>query len=588
MATTASLEEIFLSALDKDSEAERSEFLDQACRDRPELRKEVERLLVAHHGAEGFLECPPTMVVTASDQITALAAGEVDLGFLSPSTRGDSLGRLGNYEVLEVVGAGGFGIVLRALDEKLHRIVAIKTLNPLLAASLTARKRFVREARAAAAISHENVVHIYAVEDAGRTPYLAMEYVAGLSLEEKLRQSGPLELKEILRIGLQIAEGLEAAHKHGVVHRDVKPGNILLENSIQRVKITDFGLARAVDDATLTKSGEITGTPAFMSPEQARGEGVDRRSDLFSLGSVLYAMCVGEAPFRATSSLSVLKRVCEDVPRSPRELNPDVPQWLCQIIARLHAKDPAERYQSAAEVANVLGQQLAQLQHPAGTDFRFQIADCGLEGKSLGKSEIRNQGTRGSGSSAIFPPWAIAAAILLGIAVAVGVSESTGTTQLAATVVRIFMPEGTLVVESSDPGVKVTVEGDGGLTIIGAGLEEIRLRPGSYKVHANRDGKPVRLERELVNIAKGGREVVRVKLEAGPAPPIAGSQSGAFVLLGGKGFEVEEFDTLADAVKRASDGDTIEIRGNGPFACDGMTIGQSLVIRAGADRKSVV
>src|SRR5947208_756630 len=137
----------------------------------------------------------------------------------------------------------------------------------------------------------------------------------------------------MLRIGLQIADGLSAAHAQGLVHRDVKPANILLENGVQRVKITDFGLARAADDASLTQSGTITGTPTYMSPEQAGGERLDQRSDLFSLGSVLYALCTGRPPFRAPNSMAVLKRVCEETPRSIREVNPEIPDWLEAIIA---------------------------------------------------------------------------------------------------------------------------------------------------------------------------------------------------------------------------------------------------------------
>ncbi|HXG11366.1 MAG TPA: family 16 glycoside hydrolase [Gemmataceae bacterium] len=195
-------------------------------------------------------------------------------------------------------------------------------------------------------------------------PYLVMEYVNGISLQDRLDQSGPLELKEVLRIGLQAACGLAAAHKQGLIHRDIKPANILLENGVQRVKITDFGLARAVDDASLTQSGVIAGTPQYMAPEQARGEPVDHRSDLFSLGSVLYAMCTGRAPFRASTTMAVLKRVCEESPRPIREINPDIPDWLCAIIEKLHAKDPADRFHSAGEVAELLAQHLAHLQQP--------------------------------------------------------------------------------------------------------------------------------------------------------------------------------------------------------------------------------
>src|SRR5262249_22256929 len=176
-----------------------------------------------------------------------------------------------------------------------------------------------------------------------------------------------LERKEILRSGMQTASGLAAAHAQGLVHRDIKPANILLENGVQRVKITDFGLARAADEASLTQSGVVAGTPQYMAPEQARGETLDHRADLFSLGSVLYAMCTGLPPFRATTTMGVLKKVSDDMPKPIREINPEIPEWLVAVIDKLHAKDPADRYQSATEVGNVLGEHLAQLQQAAWT-----------------------------------------------------------------------------------------------------------------------------------------------------------------------------------------------------------------------------
>src|SRR5262249_6004193 len=158
-----------------------------------------------------------------------------------------------------VVGQGGMGIVLRAFDDKLHRVVAVKALMPHLARVSAAREWFVREAQAAAAVAHDNVISIHAVEDGGPLPYFVMQYIDGCTLREKLDRTGSLPMKEVLRIGLQIAEGLAAAHRQGLIHRDIKPANILLENGIERVKITDFGLARAVDDGGLTQSGFIAG-----------------------------------------------------------------------------------------------------------------------------------------------------------------------------------------------------------------------------------------------------------------------------------------------------------------------------------------
>jgi tetratricopeptide (TPR) repeat protein len=256
------------------------------------------------------------------------------------------------------------GQVFRALDERLNRVVAVKVLLPALAGDPVARRRFLREARAAAAVCHENVVTIHAVDEADGAPYLVMQLVAGQSLQQKIDRVGPLGIEEVLRIGIQVASALAAAHAQGLVHRDIKLANILLENGVERVKVTDFGLARAATDAGLTQSGVVAGTPSYMSPEQARGEPIDHRTDLFSLGSVLYAMCTGRPPFRAESAVALLRMVNDDDPRPIRETNPEVPDWLAGVVGKLMAKDPARRYQTAAEVADVLARHLAGLQHP--------------------------------------------------------------------------------------------------------------------------------------------------------------------------------------------------------------------------------
>ena len=274
------------------------------------------------------------------------------------------LGRWGTYEVVGVVGTGGMGVVLKALDTALNRYVAIKILAPHLGSSGAARKRFSREAQASAAVVHDNVIEIYGVSEAAGLPYLVMPYVRGPSLQRRLNDAGTLAVVEILRVGMQAAAGLAAAHAQGLVHRDVKPANILLADGIERVKLTDFGLARAADDASLTRTGIIAGTPQYMSPEQARGEPVDQRSDLFSLGSVLYAMCTGRPPFRAETSYGVLRRITDEEPRPIREINPDIPEWLCGIVARLMAKQPDDRFQSASEVSALLEQCLAHVQQP--------------------------------------------------------------------------------------------------------------------------------------------------------------------------------------------------------------------------------
>jgi serine/threonine protein kinase/DNA-directed RNA polymerase subunit RPC12/RpoP len=301
--------------------------------------------------------------VKIPDRLTPIAPA--DLFFLQPAERPEILGNLGNYEVEDVIGQGGMGVVLKAYEPTLHRHVAIKVMAAAVAGSATARRRFTREAQAAAAVCHENIVPVYGVNEVGSLPYLVMQFVVGESLQDRLDRTGPLELAEIVRIGLQTAAGLTAAHAQGLIHRDIKPANLLLENDTGRVKITDFGLARMIDDVQLTQDGVVTGTPEYMAPEQARGEQVDHLADLFSLGSVLYAMATGGPPFAASSAVAVLRQVSDETQPPIHALNPDMPAWLDAIIARLMAKDPAQRYQSAAEVADLLSGFLAHLEQPA-------------------------------------------------------------------------------------------------------------------------------------------------------------------------------------------------------------------------------
>ena len=284
---------------------------------------------------------------------------------LAPTDDPAMLGRLGSYEVSGVVGSGGMGVVLKGYDRSLDRTVAIKVLAPRLASSGAARRRFAREARAAATVLHPNVIVIHSVSNEGALPFLVMPYLRGESLQKRLNQNGPLAIDEIVRIAQQIAAGLSAAHDHGLVHRDIKPANILLEGGVDRVTITDFGLARAVDDASMTRSGVIAGTPQYMSPEQARGDAVDSRSDLFSLGSVMYATCTGHPPFRAESSYGILRKITDTEPRPIRELQPQIPEWLERLVNQLLSKKPDDRVGTSTQVADLLQQCLAHLEQPA-------------------------------------------------------------------------------------------------------------------------------------------------------------------------------------------------------------------------------
>lgn len=302
-------------------------------------------------------------------------ASDFAVDFLAASDDPAMLGRLGEYDILEVIGRGGMGIVFKGFERGLHRCVAVKVMAPHLALSVAARRRFEREAQATAAVVHPHVMAIHTVDANAKLPYLVMPYVTCESLQQRLDRQGPQDVKDVLRIGMQAANGLAAAHAQGLVHRDVKPANILLETNVDRVMLTDFGLARAVDDATLTRTGIIAGTPLYMSPEQANGDVIDPRSDLFSLGSVLYAMCTGRPPFRADTTFGVLRRIREVAPRPIREINSDIPGWLECFVMKLLAKAPAERFSSAREVASLLERCLAHVQQPTTLPLPAPIAD---------------------------------------------------------------------------------------------------------------------------------------------------------------------------------------------------------------------
>lgn len=294
----------------------------------------------------------------------ARQAIEGELDFLSPPSHPELLGRLGRYEIERVIGRGGMGIVLKAHDGELNRPVAVKVLAKHLAHSGAARQRFARKSRSAAAVVHEHVVAIHNVDVDGDVPFLVMQFVAGESLQSRVDRNGPLDAKEILRIGIQAAVGLAAAHEQGVIHRDIKPANILLENGIERALITDFGLARTVDDASLTQTGVIAGTPHYMSPEQANGQPTDHRTDLFSLGAVLYFMATGHPPFRAERAMGVLNRICHDRQKPLWQVADNVPDELSVLVDRLLDKQPSRRLASADLLRQQLVRLLAETQQP--------------------------------------------------------------------------------------------------------------------------------------------------------------------------------------------------------------------------------
>jgi eukaryotic-like serine/threonine-protein kinase len=295
-------------------------------------------------------------------QRPATAATPQTFTFLAPAQQPDELGRLGPYRVLKVLGQGGMGVVFRAEDSRLQRSVALKVMLPDQAQRPEAKERFLREARAAAALEHDNIVAIYQVDEDRGVAYIAMPFLKGMSLDGWLKQKQqdgrgtPVKLSQVCKIGREIARGLAAAHARGLVHRDIKPANIWLDATAGgRVKILDFGLARATSgEQHLTQSGVIVGTPAYMAPEQAQGKPVDARADLFSLGVVLYRMCTGTLPFAGADLVSTLVAVATTDPPAPRSLNPELPPALSDLVMKLLAKDPAQRVASAQEVVKAI------------------------------------------------------------------------------------------------------------------------------------------------------------------------------------------------------------------------------------------
>ncbi len=420
--------------------------------------------------------------------------------FLAPSEQPGSIGQLGRYEIVKFVGRGGMGLVFKGFDRSLRRSVAIKVLDPRKTSDGVAVKRFLREARAAAAINHKYVVTIHEIDQIGDLPFLVMTYVSGVSLEDHVHRIGPLKADEVVRIGSQIAAGLAAAHARGLVHRDVKPANVLLERGSMRVKLTDFGLAQAMDDLRLTQTGFMAGTPSYAAPEQALGKSIDHRADLFALGSVLYFMCTGKLAFAAASPVKTLEQVCDAQPREVRELNGAIPSWLAEIIRRLHAKDPAERFQSARDVAKALTDPLSPLHVVVPADSSVIVP-----------SRSRNYWVLGG---------VVAMAALL-VLVAVAVFSRPSPSDVAA---------------NQPPTIR---------------------RPAD---------KPPR--------APGGPHEPVV-----PAPLVARAGPDAFVIeRGSNGVRVA---SLADAVDRAENGDTIAVEGDGPFVCEPVRVfGKRLTIRA--------
>ena len=273
--------------------------------------------------------------------------------------------QLGRYVIQSELGRGAMGVVYKALDSVLERPVAVKTVNISLERDHADKyeQRFYQEARAAGGLNHPNIVTIHDVGKAGDVVFMAMEYIEGVELRSLIGEGRPLRVAQALTIAAQVAEGLAYAHQRGVVHRDIKPANIMVVAN-GPVKITDFGIARMRGTGDLTQTGMLLGSPKYMSPEQVIGKRADHRSDIFSLGVILYEMLCGAAPFNGENVTALMYQIVNFVPPAPSSVNSEVPQLLDYIVAKMLAKPLEERYQDAAEVARDLREAERQLSAP--------------------------------------------------------------------------------------------------------------------------------------------------------------------------------------------------------------------------------
>src|SRR5262245_44611088 len=377
------IERLFHAALELEGE-NRAAFLEEACGGDESLRREVEGLLAHNKTPEGFMTRPAvdhSNRFLAASQDTTYPRSEVDQRNIllpeSEKTGTLQLGQgfpeeFGHYRIVRLLGKGGMGEVYEAEDLESERRVALKVLSH--SATLPVEKaRFLREGRLAASISHPHCVYVYGTEEIQGTPVITMELVPGGTLKDRVKARGPLGVAEAVDVILQVISGLEAAGVAGILHRDIKPSNCFIEGD-GHVKIGDFGLSistLARDETHLTAGGTIVGTPAFASPEQLRGDELDVRSDIYSVGATLYYLLCGRAPFEESNVVKLLTTIVEQKPPSPRELRPKVPKGLAAIVMRCLAKNRDGRFDAYASLTRELQAFSSTATTPATMGLRF-------------------------------------------------------------------------------------------------------------------------------------------------------------------------------------------------------------------------
>jgi hypothetical protein len=415
------------------------------------------------------------------------------IALLSPPESADAIGQIDHYRIENVLGCGSTGVVFGATDETLDRPVAIKVLRPSLGDA--ARQRFIAEARATANLNHANIVTIFHVGVTGSVAYIVMQWLPGETLEQRLERESVLDSSAVKNYASQIAKGLAKAHEKGLIHRDIKPANLWITED-DHVKILDFGLVRIMDESPqLTCTGMIAGTPCFMSPEQSRGDELDARSDLFSLGCVIYRCLTGKLPFVSSNALATLQAIQRTAPESPKSLEPSVDQDLSDLAMSLLEKSPHRRPGSANEVA--LAIESPRNEWP----FRYELASDSRDAaqtKSLPKPM--------PGSSGMESFWGRGlAALALGV---IGFAAFAFWPQI----IRIATNQGEIVIESNDPDVQIEVL-DGGkqVEIIDLKTDQtIQIQAGTYQIRAIGEENSVSIDKETLTLSRGESEIVKV------------------------------------------------------------------------------
>ena len=419
---------------------------------------------------------------------------------LSPSENSGDIGRIGHYRVIDLLGAGSTGVVYQAIDQKLDREVALKILRPSLGSA--AQNRFLAEAKSAAAVDHENVITIYEVGEDDKLAFMAMQLLPGETLNARLQREAMLGEQATRNIASDIAAGLAAAHEKDLIHRDIKPANIWLTGG-DRAKILDFGLARVVDDDPgFTSTGMIAGTPSYMSPEQSKGNALDGRSDLFSLGCIIYRASTGRQPFGATNVLATLQSIQSADPVPPVDTAANVSQELSDLTMCLLEKLPANRPGSAVDVVAALKQPRKEWAFPVGEYRRNEKLNSAQPSSKLAAAKPKTRSGIG---------WFGQVATLLMLCLLGG-----GGFLFGSDIIKIITGYGELTIETDDPNVKIELLENGKkVRIIDTMTDKtIDIKEGKYTLQVAGEENRVQVTPTDLTISRGGKEIVRVNSSA--------------------------------------------------------------------------